>query len=74
MNDKMICYGEIDDVNIKKENIVLTEEWDKVFPKSDEVHHRKVTFVNRFGITLAADLYTPKNADGKCYYCSVWTL
>jgi fermentation-respiration switch protein FrsA (DUF1100 family) len=43
----------------------LTEEWDKVFPKSDKVNHRKVTFVNRFGITLAADLYEPKDAEGK---------
>ena len=43
----------------------LTQEWDKVFPKSDKVSHEKVTFVNRFGITLAADIYTPKNATGK---------
>ncbi|MBM6830259.1 alpha/beta hydrolase [Anaerotignum lactatifermentans] len=43
----------------------LTEEWDKIFPKSDKVTHRKVTFHNRYGITLAADLYTPANAEGK---------
>lgn len=43
----------------------LTSEWDKVFPKSDKVEHKKVTFHNRYGITLAADLYLPKNADGK---------
>ncbi len=43
----------------------LTQEWDKVFPKSDKVNHSKVTFVNRYGITLAADLYVPKNAGGK---------
>lgn len=43
----------------------LTHEWDKVFPKSDQVDHRKVLFVNRYGITLAADMYTPKNATGK---------
>ena len=43
----------------------LTEEWDKVFPKSDKVTHSKVTFHNRYGITLAADLYTPVNATGK---------
>ena len=43
----------------------LTEEWDKVFPKSDKVNHRKVTFHNRYGITLAADLYEPKNAKGR---------
>ena len=42
-----------------------TQEWDKVFPKSDKVDHRKVTFHNRYGITLAADLYSPKGAEGK---------
>ena len=40
-----------------QEKLNLTEEWDKTFPKSDKVKHRKVTFSNRFGITLAADLY-----------------
>lgn len=48
-----------------KEKLNLTEEWDKVFPKSDKVNHRKITFYNRYGITLAADLYEPKNAEGK---------
>ena len=43
----------------------LTQEWDKTFPKSDLVDHRKVTFHNRYGITLAADMYIPKNATGK---------
>lgn len=43
----------------------MTEEWDKTFPKSDKVDHSKVTFHNRYGITLAADLYIPKNAEGK---------
>lgn len=43
----------------------MTQEWDKVFPKSEKVNHRKVTFHNRYGITLAADLYEPKNATGK---------
>ena len=43
----------------------LTQEWDKVFPKSDKVNHKKVTFKNRYGIELAADMYTPKNAQGK---------
>lgn len=47
------------------EQLTLTQEWDKVFPKSDKVDHRKVTFVNRYGITLAADMYTPKGAKGK---------
>ncbi len=43
----------------------MTDEWDKVFPKSEKVNHRKVTFHNRYGITLAADMYEPKNAEGK---------
>lgn len=43
----------------------LTQEWDKVFPQSDKVDHKKVTFHNRYGITLAADLYAPKNTAGK---------
>lgn len=47
------------------EKLNLTQEWDKVFPKSDKVDHSKVCFVNRYGITLAADMYTPKNAQGK---------
>ncbi|HFK2945319.1 TPA: alpha/beta hydrolase [Stenotrophomonas maltophilia] len=45
--------------------MTLTQTWDKVFPKSDKVDHRKVMFKNRYGITLAADLYRPKNASGK---------
>ena len=45
--------------------LTLTEEWDKTFPKSEQVNHRKVTFRNRYGITLAADLYEPKNAAGR---------
>ena len=53
------------DRQIKAEKLQLTQEWDKVFPKSDKVDHRKVTFVNRYGITLAADMYVPKNAQGK---------
>ena len=47
------------------EQLNLTQEWDKVFPKSDKVDHKKVTFHNRYGITLAADMYTPKGAEGK---------
>ena len=43
----------------------LTQEWDKTFPKSEKVDHQKVTFHNRYGIELAADMYTPKNAEGK---------
>lgn len=45
--------------------VQLTNEWDKTFPKSEKVNHRKVTFANRYGITLAADLYEPKDAKGK---------
>ncbi len=48
-----------------KQGMTLTEEWDKVFPLSEKVNHRKVTFETQFGLTLAADLYTPKDAEGK---------
>ena len=47
------------------ETLHLTQEWDKTFPKSNRVEHSKVTFANRYGITLAADLYVPKGAEGK---------
>lgn len=47
------------------EKLELTNEWDKVFPQSDKVNHSKVTFHNRYGVTLAVDLYVPKNATGK---------
>lgn len=47
------------------ENIEITKEWDKVFPKSENVNHEKVTFKNRYGITLVADLYKPKDSNGK---------
>jgi len=50
---------------MENEKLVLTNEWDKTFPKSEKVNHRKVTFHNRYGITLAADLYEPKEASGK---------
>ncbi|MBQ7503959.1 MAG: alpha/beta hydrolase, partial [Ruminococcus sp.] len=50
---------------MKKEELILTQEWDKTFPKSDQVNHSKVTFINRYGITLAADMYVPKNTEGK---------
>ena len=50
---------------MKKEALILTQEWDKTFPKSDKVDHNKITFINRYGITLAADMYVPKNAEGK---------
>ena len=47
------------------EELKLTQEWDKTFAKSDKVEHSKVTFHNRYGITLAADVYKPKGADGE---------
>jgi fermentation-respiration switch protein FrsA (DUF1100 family) len=45
--------------------LTLTQEWDKVFPLSEKVNHKKVTFETQYGLTLAADLYTPKDAEGK---------
>ena len=57
-----------DSKQLKEDNMTkleMTQEWDKTFPLSDKVEHSKVTFHNRFGIELAADLYTPKNATGK---------
>lgn len=48
-----------------EENLNLIQEWDKTFPQSDKVDHKKITFHNRYGITLAADLYVPKNVTGK---------
>lgn len=50
---------------MKTTTLTLSAEWDKVFPQSDKVNHRKVTFRNRYGITLAADLYVPKKAEGR---------
>lgn len=50
---------------MKYEELTMTQEWDKTFPQSDKVNHSKVTFHNRYGIELAADLYIPKNAEGK---------
>ena len=50
---------------MQAKELQLISEWDKVFPQSDKVNHRKVTFVNRYGITLAADLYEPKDAVGE---------
>ncbi|WP_455497481.1 alpha/beta hydrolase [Coprobacter sp.] len=51
--------------NTEMETLVLTQEWDKIFPKSDKVDHKKVTFTNRYGITLAADMYSPKKLEGR---------
>ena len=47
------------------EVLELTQEWDKTFPQSNKVEHTKITFHNRYGITLAADLYKPKNVQGQ---------
>ena len=47
------------------EKLTLTQEWDKTFVKSEKVDHSKVTFANRYGIILAADMYIPKNVTGK---------
>ena len=47
------------------QKLELTQEWDKVFPLSEKVNHKKVTFETQYGLTLAADLYTPKDAEGK---------
>ncbi len=64
----LACSGPKDN-NQNEENmkttLKLTKEWDKTFPLSDKVDHKKVTFVNRYGIELAADMYTPKGAQGK---------
>lgn len=59
------CGEERMGTTMKKENLTLVQDWDKTFPKSDKVDHRKVTFLNRYGITLAADLYVPKHTAGK---------
>ena len=50
---------------MKTEELKLTQDWDKTFPKSEKIRHSKVTFVNRYGITLAADLYIPRDAVGR---------
>ena len=52
-------------MKFQEEQLALTQEWDKTFPQSDKVNHSKITFHNRYGITLAADLYIPKNAEGQ---------
>ena len=51
-------------IKLPAEELTITQEWDKVFPKSDKVEHKKVTFPNRYGITLVADVYVPKDAKG----------
>ena len=51
--------------NDMNQELTLTQEWDKVFPLSEKVNHKKVMFETQYGLTLAADLYTPKDAEGK---------
>lgn len=58
-------FAQTSKTNIIMEKLDLIQEWDKTFPHSDKVNHSKVTFCNRYGITLAADLYVPKSATGK---------
>lgn len=59
------CYGQqINNEQNMEQKLILTEEWDKTFAKSDKVEHKKVTFHNRYGITLAADMYVPKQKNG----------
>ena len=63
-----IVSGQTSTNQVKEKNmekLELVKEWDKVFPQSNKVVHEKVTFRNRYGITLVADMYIPKNAGGK---------
>ena len=59
------CSQPKQEANMDNQETTLTQEWDKVFPKSDKVEHKKITFHNRYGIELVADMYVPKNAQGK---------
>ena len=68
----ILCAGcgaeqdeQLNNEKFMEEKLNLAEEWDKVFPQSDKVIHSKITFHNRYGVTLAADLYIPKDAKGK---------
>ena len=54
----------IETIKLPSEELTITQEWDKVFPKSDKVDHKKVTFPNRYGFTLVADIYVPKGTKG----------
>ena len=63
-----IVSGQTSTNQVKEKNmekLELVKEWDKVFPQSNKVVHEKVTFRNRYGITLVADMYIPKNVEGK---------
>lgn len=50
---------------LNEKKLDLTTEWDKTFPKDERVNHSEITFVNRYGITLAADMFVPKKVSGK---------
>lgn len=60
-----VCAEQNPQIKKDMKTLNLTQEWDKTFPKSEKVNHCKITFYNRYGITLAADLYIPKNGSGK---------
>ena len=59
------CNNNEQTTETMEQELTLTQEWDKVFPLSDKVNHKKVTFETQYGLTLAGDLYTPKDAEGK---------
>ena len=65
----MACNNKSEQTKVKEEKmnteVNFSQEWDKIFPQSDKVEHKKVSFKNRYGITLVGDLYTPKNTSGK---------
>ena len=63
--DKDMTQTFLDKLSAASVERQLTQEWDKVFPLSEKVNHKKVTFETQYGLTLAADLYTPKDAEGK---------
>ena len=65
MKKLAIALAILQGISIMAQELKLETKWDKTFPKSEKVEHCKVTFKNRFGITLAADLYKPKNVSGK---------
>ena len=67
ISGKLLSASNLSDRNNKftEKKLNMIQEWDKTFPENDKVRHSKVTFHNRYGITLAADLYIPKNAEGK---------
>ena len=61
----LIACAQNKTTSMNEQSITMTQEWDKTFPLSEKVNHEKVTFKTQYGFTLAADLYIPKNANGK---------